>query len=68
MSTGGTAVVGEAGPEMVRLPQGAQVMPFMQGRGGSGGGGGQVVVPVYLDKRQIALAMGSYTADEQAAR
>jgi hypothetical protein len=52
----------------VRLPQGAQVMPFMQGRGGSGGGGGQVVVPVYLDKRQIALAMGSYTADEQAAR
>lgn len=67
MGTGGTAVVGEAGPEMVRLPQGAQVMPFMQSRG-AGGGGGQVVVPVYLDKRQIALAMGSYTADEQAAR
>lgn len=67
MSTGGTAVVGEAGPEMVRLPQGAQVMPFMQGSA-RGGGGGQVVVPVYLDKRQIALAMGSYTADEQAAR
>lgn len=67
MSTGGTAIVGEAGPEMVRLPQGAQVMPFVQGSA-RGGGGGQVVVPVYLDKRQIALAMGGYTADEQAAR
>jgi hypothetical protein len=66
MSSGGMAVVGEKGPEMVSLPQGSQVHPFMTMSGG--GGGGRVVVPVYLDRRQIALAMGDYTAGEQAAR
>jgi hypothetical protein len=62
----GTALVGEQGPEMVHLPQGARVSPFVQSYSG-GGGAGQVVVPVYLDRRQIALAMGSFVADRQAA-
>lgn len=65
MSHAGTAIVGEAGPEMLRLPQGAQVNPFMQSRGG---GGGVIHTHVYLDRRQIALAIGDYTATQQAAR
>src|SRR5262252_2622653 len=66
MHTAGTALVGEQGPEMVHLPQGARVSPFVQGYGGSGRT--VVQVPVYLDRRQIALAMGSFVADQQAAR
>jgi hypothetical protein len=61
------AIVGEHGPEMVTLPQGAQVHPFVQSYGG-GGGGGTIHTHVYLDRRQIAHAMGDYTADMQAAR
>lgn len=64
-SQSGTAIVGEAGPEMVTLPQGARVSPTVSSYGGREG---RVVVPVYLDRRQIALALGSYTADQQAAR
>src|SRR5215467_461339 len=61
MHSAGSAIVGEAGPELVTLPQGAQVHPFKSG--GSGGGSHRVIVPVYLDSRQIALAMGEYAAD-----
>jgi hypothetical protein len=56
------ALVGERGPEVVALPGGSTVIPNHQL------GGGRIVVPVYLDRRQIALAMGDYTADRQAAR
>ena len=66
MSRSGAALVGEQGPEMVHLPQGARVSPFVQGYGGAGPG--VIQVPVYLDGRQIALAMGSYTADQKARR
>jgi hypothetical protein len=66
---GGSVLVGEAGPEVVHLPSGSQVIPNHALRAASvGGGGGRVVVPVYLDKRQIALAFGDYTADQQASR
>jgi hypothetical protein len=65
----GSVLVGEAGPEVVHLPSGSQVVPNHALRAASGGGGGgRVVVPVYLDRRQIALAFGDYTADQQAAR
>jgi hypothetical protein len=65
----GSVLVGEAGPEVVHLPSGSQVVPNHALRAATGsGGGGRVVVPVYLDKRQIALAFGDYTADQQAAR
>jgi len=64
---GMTALVGERGPEMVHLPQGARVSPLVQSYRG-GGGHTVVQVPVYLDRRQIALAMGSFVADQQAAR
>lgn len=65
--SGGFALVGEKGPEMVQLPQGAQVHPTVSGYG-VGGGGGTIRIPVYLDSRQIAEAMGSFVADQQAAR
>lgn len=35
---GGMALVGEQGPEMVRLPQGSQVIPNHYAKGGMGGG------------------------------
>jgi tape measure domain-containing protein len=59
---GGTALVGERGPELVSLPQAAVVQPLAQG-----GGVFTIEVPVYLDKRQIAHATAQYNAD-QAAR
>jgi hypothetical protein len=65
----GSVLVGEAGPEIVHLPSGSQVVPNHALRAaGAGGGGGRVVVPVYLDRRQIAIAFGEYTADVQATR
>jgi hypothetical protein len=69
----GNVLVGERGPEVVRLPMGANVTP-LPGAGGSlagvGGIGGEatVVVPVYLDRREIARAVGSFTADKLARR
>jgi phage-related protein len=63
----GSVLVGEVGPEVVHLPAGAHVTPN-HALGGRGGGGGRVVVPVYLDTRQIATAFGEYTADQQATR
>lgn len=56
----GLRMVGEHGPELLELPPGTRVNSnadterIMGGAGG--GGGGTVVVPVYLDGRQIALA------------
>jgi hypothetical protein len=79
----GAVLVGEAGPEIVHLPAGAHVtpnhaftdmgtvVPTRTGGGGAtrgGGGRGRIVVPVYLDTRQIAVAFGEYTADQQATR
>jgi hypothetical protein len=55
------AVVGEAGPEVVALPGGATVHP-------NGGFGGVVHTHVYIGPREIAHAVGSYVAGQQAAR
>jgi hypothetical protein len=60
---GGTALVGERGPELVSLPQAAMVQPLAQG-----GSHVTIEVPVYLDRRQIAMAVGSYGADQDARR
>jgi hypothetical protein len=69
MGHAGTMLVGEHGPEMIQLPQGARINPFVQSYGGGGGGKETVVqVPVYLDSRQIALALGRFTADAKASR
>src|SRR5215471_2284 len=53
----GTAIVGEAGPELVVLPPAATVMPLKEPVGafaGAGGGTVTIRVPVFLDRRQIA--------------
>lgn len=65
--SGGAAIVGERGPELVHLPTGSRVDSNYALNNG-GGGGGTVVTQVFLDRRQIALAMGDYTADRQAAQ
>jgi hypothetical protein len=67
-SQSGTAVVGEHGPEIVNLPQGSTVRPFGGLTGRGGGGPVQIHTHVYIGKRQIALAIGDYVADTQAAR
>jgi hypothetical protein len=67
MSHAGTAIVGEAGPEMLHLPQGTRISPSVQSYRGSGATH-VIQVPVYLDRRQIALALGSFTADMAASR
>jgi len=53
---GGLAMVGEFGPEMVRLPTGAQVYPNGKGPAGMGGGGGDVHVHINLE--------GAYITDQ----
>ena len=67
---GGRALVGERGPEVVKLPAGATVAPLTR-RGQEAalaGAGGTIVTKVYLDRRQIAEAVGSYAADKLARR
>lgn len=41
--TGGAAVVGDAGPEILDLPRGARVTPLDRARTGGGGGGGALL-------------------------
>lgn len=61
----GAALVGERGPEIVSLPAPAQVIP----NGGVGAAGAQTIVTqVFLDRRQIAEAVGAYTSDRIARR
>jgi phage-related minor tail protein len=63
MAQTGAALVGEKGPELVTLPGGATVTPLPAVTTM----GATITVPVYLDRRQIALATGEWYAD-QAAR
>jgi len=63
MRFGGPALVGERGPELVNLPQGAQVTPLPA----AGTTHVTITTPVYLDRRQIGLAVNEYNSD-QAAR
>jgi biotin operon repressor len=67
-----TAMVGEAGPELVSLPASATVAPLSRGQtlafAGAGAGGQTIVTKVYLDRRQIAEAVGTYAADRVARR
>lgn len=78
---GGYALVGESGPEVVRLPAGASVAPNRPARarvnpGGSSlpgvspSGGFHVAVeaPIYLERRQIGRAMGEYVAERNARK
>jgi hypothetical protein len=65
----GSAVVGERGPELLSLPTGARITPLPQPVMAAGGFGETTIrVPVYLDRRQIAEAVGRYAADKIARR
>jgi hypothetical protein len=66
MPNAGLALVGERGPEVVALPRAAHVTPI--DRAALAGVGGTVITKVYLERRQIAEAVGSYTADRKARR
>jgi hypothetical protein len=68
MSSAGTAVVGENGPELLHLPGGAQVTP-LNGRNFSGMGSLQIIVypqDIYLDGKKIATVIAQATTDKQA--
>jgi hypothetical protein len=66
---GGTALVGEQGPELVALPTGAQVIPnpSIDARVLSSSGS-QTTAKFYLDRRLIATAVAVDTADQKARR
>lgn len=69
----GAAIIGENGPELVELPRGASVTPFAASSAAapsiaSGLGSWRVEVPVYLHRRQIALAVADDTSDRIARR
>jgi hypothetical protein len=57
IASAGAAIVGERGPELVTLPQGATVTP-----------GGVIHTHVYLNGREIATAVGNAAADRRARR
>ena len=63
----GPYLVGEAGPEVVTLTRGSTVIPNHQ-LGALAGGGATIHTHVYLDRKQIALAVGRYTSDQQKRR
>lgn len=65
----GSALVGEAGPELLTLPAGARVTPLPAlAAAAAGAGGGTIVTKVYLDKRQIAEAVADVAAGRMARR
>lgn len=67
---GGQVLVGEQGPELLNLPTGASVSPIVAPAVVARGVSGQqtVVTKVYLDKREIALAVAQVNADRKARR
>lgn len=80
MAAGGVAqrtgpyLVGERGPEVVSLRSGSAVFPTRDVAplgavpGLDGGGGQTIVTKVYLNRRQIAEAVGQYASDQRARR
>lgn len=60
----GAVLVGEKGPEVVYLPQRASVVPLDRAHGG--GGTTEIVVPLYLDGREVTRAVAKHTADARA--
>jgi hypothetical protein len=74
--SGGLQIVGEAGPELVRLPGGSHVFPNSQlnnvqpvGFRGSGGGNERpIVVQVMLDRKVLAQGVARANQDYAARR
>ena len=72
LATGGTisqpgfTMVGERGPELLSLPKGASVIPLSQSVVNSVGGPSRIEVPVYLNGRQIAMAVADEVSNARA--
>jgi len=65
----GMALVGEAGPELVRLPRAATVLPLTQGMpAGALAGATATTAHFYLDRRLVATAVAQAGADQKARR
>jgi hypothetical protein len=68
----GVALVGERGPELVRLDRGARVSPLPAPEaavaGAPAGLGATIEIPLYLDGRQVAKSVARVTADKLARR
>jgi hypothetical protein len=64
----GSYLVGERGPEIVTLTRGQTVIPNHAIGAAMGGGPATITVPVYLDRKQIALAVARYTDDQRKRR
>lgn len=66
---GGLAIVGERGPELVALPQGTAVTPMSAPTPVAATGTDRpIVTQVFLERRMIAEAIGSFASELQAAR
>jgi len=73
LQTAGGVMVGERGPELLSLPAGAMVSPLTgaspsPAAANAGQGDATITTQVFLDKREIARAVGRYTADRAARR
>ena len=65
---GGLFGVGEAGPELVALPSGSTVYPHGQMPAIAAASSTQTTAHFYLDRKLIATAVATDTADRQARR
>jgi phage-related protein len=68
---GGLALVGEQGPEIVALPRGSAVQPMAVPAlpaAAAASNERPVIAQVFLERRMIAEALASYSADRVAAR
>jgi hypothetical protein len=72
LTTPGTVVVGEKGPELLNLPAGANVIPLpsqLANINATGAfGSAQITTQVVLDRRVLAEAVATFTADQLARR
>jgi phage-related protein len=69
---GGTVLVGERGPELATMPAGTRITPLpppmLSPSQLAGGATRPIITQVFLERRMIAEALGSFTAEQQAAR
>ena len=67
----GPVLIGEAGPELLHLPQHAHITPLPRGGPSpvaASGGMPPFVVSVQIERKEIARAVGKYTTDRLARR
>ncbi len=71
ITSAGSVLVGEAGPEILRLPRGASVnpLPRVAAEGGGGGGGfSERLIVVQLDGKEVGRRVERYGSDKANRR